>query len=71
MYLLGGVLMTDVRKVFISSEVAEKLNLTSNYLVTIAKTMNFSEDEFRVAGKRTHLFSDEAVKKLSERFLKK
>ncbi len=63
--------MADVRKVFISSEVAEKLNLTSNYLITVAKTMNFDESEFRVAGKRTHLFSEEAVKKLLERFSKK
>ena len=59
--------MTDVRKVFITREVAEQLDINTNYLLQVAKTMEFSESEMRSAGKRNYLFSEEAVEKLKQR----
>lgn len=59
--------MTDVRNVFITREVAEKLNLTSTYLIKLAKKMKLNESEIREAGNRNYLFSKEAVEKLENR----
>lgn len=56
--------MTDVRKVFITKEVAEILNINPSYLLRLAKAMRFSPSEMREAGKRNYLFSEEAVEKL-------
>jgi len=60
--------MSDVRTVFITKEVADKLDLTPTYLIRVAREMNLSESEMRDAGKRTYLFSQEAVDKLLKRF---
>jgi len=60
--------VNDVRNIFITKEVADKLDLTPTYLIRVAKEMNFSESEMRDAGKRTYLFSQEAVNKLLKRF---
>lgn len=59
--------MSDVRTVFTTSEVAEKLEITPSYLLRVAQTMRFSPSEFRSAGKRNYLFSREAVEKLKNR----
>jgi len=59
--------MTDVRKVFITKEVAEILNINPSYLLRLAKSMKFSPSEMREAGKRNYLFSEEAVEKLKTR----
>lgn len=59
--------MGDVRKVYITREVAEKLNLTPTYLIKLAKKMGLSESEMREAGNRNYLFSEEAVEKLRNR----
>lgn len=59
--------MTDVRKVFITKEVAEQLNINPSYLLRLAKSMHFSPSEMREAGKRNYLFSEEAVEKLKSR----
>lgn len=59
--------MTDVRKVFITREVAEQLGLTPTYLIKLAKKMNFNEKEMREAGNRNYLFSEEALEKLKNR----
>lgn len=56
--------MTDVRKVYVTREVAEKLNLTPTYLIKLAKKLNLSESEMRSAGSRNYLFSEEALAKL-------
>ncbi len=63
--------MSDVREVFITKEVADKLNITPTYLIRVALEMNFSENEMRSAGKRTYLFNTQAVNKLSARFCNK
>lgn len=59
--------MTDVRKVFITKEVSEILNINPSYLLRLAKSMNLSPSEMREAGKRNYLFSEEAVEKLKNR----
>lgn len=60
--------MSDVRKVFVTIEVAERFDLSPAYLIRIAKEMNFSESEFRETRKHSYLFSEEAVYKLALRF---
>lgn len=60
--------MSNVQRVFITSEVAEKFNITAPYLIRVAKEMNFNDTEFREAKKHTYLFSEEAVYKLSVKF---
>ena len=59
--------MSDVRKVFITKEVAEQLGINPSYLLRLAKNMKFSASEMREAGKRNYLFSEEAVEKLKNR----
>ena len=59
--------MSDVRTVFTTSEVAEILDISSSYLLRLVQTMHFTPAEFRSAGKRTYLFSQEAVEKLKKR----
>lgn len=59
--------MSDVRTVFTTSEVAEMLQITPSYLLRVARNMNFSPSEFRSAGKRNYLFSQEALLKLKRR----
>ncbi len=60
--------MSDVRKVFVTAEVAEKLDLTTAYLIRVAKEMHFTESEFRETRKHTYLFSKDAVDKLILKF---
>ena len=54
--------MSDVRTVFTTAEVAQML-----HVLRIAATMKFEPEEFRSAGKRNYLFSQEAVEKLRKR----
>ncbi len=58
--------MTDVNKVFITREVAEKLNLTPTYLIKLAKKIGLNSTEMREAGTRNYIFSEEAVKKIEQ-----
>jgi hypothetical protein len=41
--------MSNVQEVFITSEIAEKLDITAPYLIRVAKEMGFSNTEFREA----------------------
>jgi hypothetical protein len=59
--------MTDVRKVFITKEVADMLEINPSYLLRLAKSMKFPPSEMREAGKRNYLFSEKAVEKLKNR----
>ena len=59
--------MSDVRTVFTTAEVDQMLQLTPSYVLRIAATMKFEPEEFRSAGKRNYLFSQEAVEKLRKR----
>lgn len=56
--------MADVRDVYITREVAEKLKLTPTYLIKLAKRIGLDETEMREAGSRNYLFSIEAIDKL-------
>lgn len=53
--------MSDVRKVFVTAEVAKKLDITPAYLIRLAKSLDLSESQFREAGKRNYIFSDDAI----------
>lgn len=59
--------MADVREVFITKEIADKFDMSPNYIIKIARSLDLSELEMREAGKRTYLFSIEAVNKIGER----
>lgn len=59
--------MTSVQDVYITREVADRLNLTPTYLIKLAKRLELSDDEMREAGQRNYLFSKEAVAKLETR----
>lgn len=63
-FITGGEKVSDVRKVFITREVADELNLTPTYLIKLGKKIKLSESEMREAGSRNYLFSEEAVQKL-------
>ena len=56
--------MTDVKKVFITKEVADEVGLNPSYLIKLAKKLELSENEMREAGSRNYLFSEEAVEKI-------
>lgn len=53
--------MSDVREVYVTAEIAKILDITPAYLIRLAKNLNLSETQFREAGKRNYLFSDDAV----------
>ena len=59
--------MSDVNTVFITKEVADKLNINPSYLIRLAKQLNLNKTEMREAGIRNYLFSEEAVQKLSDK----
>ncbi len=54
--------MSDVREVYVTAEVAKILDITPAYLIRLAKSLNLSESQFREAGKRNYIFSDDAIK---------
>lgn len=53
--------MSDVREVFVTAEVAKKLDITPAYLIRLAKSLNLMDSQFREAGKRNYIFSDDAI----------
>ena len=53
--------MSDVREVFVTAEVAKILDITPAYLIRLAKQLNLADSQFREAGKRNYLFSDDAI----------
>lgn len=53
--------MSDVREVFVTAEVAKILDITPAYLIRLAKQLGLSESQFREAGKRNYIFSDDAI----------
>lgn len=59
--------MSDVRTVFTTAEAAEILGITPSYLLRLVQSLTLSPAEFRSAGKRNYLFSQEAVEKLKNR----
>ncbi|MCU7192782.1 hypothetical protein GMA43_13775 [Turicibacter sanguinis] len=65
----------DVRKVYTTVEVANKLDISPQHCLKIAKELycdgKLSDFEFRDSGKRTYLFNDSAIKKLENYFKNK
>lgn len=53
--------MSDVREVFVTAEVAKILDITPAYLIRLAKQLGLSKSQFREAGKRNYIFSDDAI----------
>lgn len=53
--------MTDVRKVFVTAEVAKLLDITPSYLIRLAKMSGLDNSQFREAGKRSYIFNEEAI----------
>lgn len=53
--------MSDVREVFVTAEVAKILDITPAYLIRLSKSLNLSESQFREAGKRNYIFSNDAI----------
>jgi hypothetical protein len=53
--------MSDVRGVYITSEVSKKLNITPAYLVKFAKSLDLSESDFRETDKGSYLFNQNAI----------
>lgn len=56
--------MNDARKVFITKEAAEQLNLNPSYVIRLGKKIGLTESEMREAGNRNYLFTEEAIEKL-------
>ena len=66
--------MVNVNEVFITKEVAEKLNLTTSYLIRLAKKLKndgiLSDNDVRLAGKSNYIFNRTAIEVI-EKTLKK
>ena len=62
--------MANVKEIYITKELAEKFNMTPNYIIQVARGLGLDDTEMREAGKRTYLFSKEAVEKIGEKLNK-
>ncbi|MDF2950421.1 MAG: hypothetical protein K0S18_4 [Anaerocolumna sp.] len=51
----------DVRKVYITTEVSRMLDITTAYLIRLAKSLNLNESDFRETAKGSYLFNDNAI----------
>lgn len=62
--------MVNVNEVYITKEVAERLDINSSYLIRLAKKLldngDISSDDMRSAGKRNYIFNEKAVKALKD-----
>lgn len=66
--------MCDVNNVFTTSEIADKLDMNSAYLLRVVKVMIESGDlttnDVRAAGKRNYIFNTKALRILEKKFNK-
>lgn len=66
--------MENVNKVYITAEVAKRLDLNPSYLIRIAKELKdngtITENDLRLAGKRNYLFNERAINELSKKITK-
>lgn len=67
--------MSDVNKVFITKEVADKLDLNSAYLIRLAKSLiedgKLDVTDVRAAGKRNYIFNEKAVQVIKNNLKRK
>ncbi|HFL2519633.1 TPA: AraC family transcriptional regulator [Clostridioides difficile] len=66
--------MANVNDVYISKEVADELDLNQSYLIRLAKELKeegiITDNDMRLAGKRTYLFTRKAINELSKKITK-
>jgi len=67
--------MSDVNKVFITKEVADKLELNSAYLIRLAKSLiedgKLDITDVRAAGKRNYIFNEKAIQVIKSNLKRK
>lgn len=67
--------MSDVNKVFITKEVADKLDLNSAYLIRLAKSLiedgQLDITDVRAAGKRNYIFNEKAIQVIKNNLKRK
>lgn len=67
--------MSDVNKVFITKEVADKLDLNSAYLIRLAKSLiengQLDVTDVRAAGKRNYIFNEKAIQVIKNNLKRK
>lgn len=63
--------MSDVREVFISSEVSRQLDITPAYLIRLAKSLDLPESDFRETSKGSYLFNKDAINVISSKLKRK
>lgn len=67
--------MSDVNKVFITKEVADKLELNSAYLIRLAKSLiddgKLDNSDVRAAGKRNYIFNEKAIQVIKSNLKRK
>lgn len=67
--------MSDVNKVFITKEVADKLDLNSAYLIRLAKSLiedgQLDDSDVRAAGKRNYIFNEKAIQVIKNNLKRK
>lgn len=66
--------MCDVNKVYTTSEIADRLDLNSAYLLRVVKEMleknELTNKDVRAAGKRNYIFNTKALDALKKKFNK-
>lgn len=66
--------MEDVKKVYITKEVADQLGVNPSYLIRVAKELKengvITDNDLRTAGIRNYLFNDRAVNELRKKLNK-
>lgn len=66
--------MEDVKKVYITKEVADQLGINPSYLIRVAKELKengvITDNDLRTAGIRNYLFNDRAVNELRKKLNK-
>lgn len=67
--------MSDVNKVFITKEVADKLDLNSSYLIRLAKSLiedgQLTNSDVRAAGKRNYIFNEKSIQVIKNNLKRK
>lgn len=67
--------MSDVNKIFITKEVADKLDLNSAYLIRLAKSLiedgQLTNSDVRAAGKRNYIFNEKSIQVIKNNLKRK
>lgn len=63
--------MSDVREIYITAEVSRELDITTAYLVRLAKSLNLPETDFRETSKGSYLFNRNAIETIKSNLKRK